>query len=94
MTRGITQRRFQAWSLLKVMVIAAPETDETVLPQMLQEAGPPQDSSQRLSHALSTFERAAAQVRTLKPLLGGLPGKRKIYCIYCVVHKRLQDTLC
>ena len=30
--------------------------------QMLQEAGPPQDSSQRLSHALSTFERAAAQV--------------------------------
>ena len=30
--------------------------------QLLQEAGPPQDSSQRLSHALGTFERAAAQV--------------------------------
>ena len=45
-------------------VTAAPEADKAVLLQMLQEAGPPQESSQRLSHALSAFERAAAQVRT------------------------------
>ncbi|CAL5229175.1 g12450 [Coccomyxa viridis] len=29
--------------------------------RLLQDAGPPQDSSQRLTHALATFERAAAQ---------------------------------
>ena len=61
---------------------------------MLQEAGPPQDSSQRLSHALSTFERAAAQVRTLEPLVGVLPGKRNLRSIYCAVQYRLQDALC
>ena len=66
-----------------VSVIAALESDEALLMQMLQEAGPPQDSSQRLSHALSTFERAAAQVPTSKPMLCGLPGCQKLCYFQC-----------
>ena len=74
-------------------VIAAPETDEAVLAKMLQEAGPPQDSSQRLSHALSTFERAAAQVRTFKPALGGLPGSRNLCCLQIALCQVKEDVM-
>ena len=69
--------------MFAVTVVAAPKTEEAVLSQMLQEAGPPQDSSQRLSHALSTFERAAAQVHTFGPLLGVSPGSRNICRFQC-----------
>ena len=37
--------------------------------QLLQDAGPPQDSSQRLAHALATFERASVQVAHKSPCL-------------------------
>ena len=74
-------------------VMAAPEADEAVLAQMLQDAGPPQDASQRLSHALSTFERAAAQVRTFKPALDGLPGSRNLCCLQIALCQVKEDVM-
>ena len=81
--RGATGRCLSAWCMSAVTITAVPKTDEAVLPQMLQEAGPPQDSSQRLSHALSTFERAAAQVCTLEAIPGGMPGTWNLDCCQC-----------